>query len=41
MLAVGIVGAFLYYVDTPSAEGLKVTPLASGGVAGASVIGRF
>lgn len=45
-LAVGVIGALLYYVDTPSAEGLKVTPLASetggGGIGvGATVSGRF
>lgn len=36
------VAAFLYGFDTPSAEGLRVTPIATGGGGGgAAVIGRF
>lgn len=41
-LGVVAVGAFLYSFDTPSAEGLRVTPMAAaGGGGGAALIGRF
>ncbi len=40
-VAVGLTAAFLYYFDTPSAEGIRVAPIAGSGVGGAQVIGRF
>jgi hypothetical protein len=40
-LGVGLVAGYLYYFDTPSAEGLRVAPIVGGGAAGAQVIGRF
>jgi len=40
-VGVGLVAGFLYYFDTPSAEGLRVAPLAAGGASGAQIIGRF
>ena len=40
-VGVGLVAGYLYYFDTPSAEGIRVAPLAGGGAAGAQVIGRF
>jgi len=40
-IGVGLAAGFLYYFDTPSAEGIRVTPIAGGGVGGAQVIGRF
>lgn len=40
-IAVGLTAAFLYFFDTPTAEGLRVEPIAAPGVGGAQVIGRF
>lgn len=40
-VAVGLTAAYLYFFDTPSAEGLRVEPIAAPGVGGAHVIGRF
>ena len=40
-VGVGLAAGFLYYFDTPSAEGLRVAPIAGGGASGAQVIGRF
>ncbi len=40
-LAVGTVALVMFYADTPSAEGVRVTPLMSANSGGASVIGRF
>jgi hypothetical protein len=39
--AVGATAIILYYADTPSAEGVRVTPYVSGAAGGAQVIGRF
>ena len=40
-VGVGLVAGYLYYFDSPSAEGLRIAPLAGGGASGAQVIGRF
>lgn len=40
-ITVGIVAVALYYFDNPSAEGLRVTPIATSTGGGAAVIGRF
>lgn len=40
-VGIGLVAGYLYYFDTPSAEGIRVAPIAGGGVGGAQVIGRF
>ncbi|MEO7093497.1 MAG: PEGA domain-containing protein [Polyangiales bacterium] len=40
-LAVGAIAVIMFYADTPSAEGVRVTPFASANAGGASVIGRF
>jgi hypothetical protein len=37
----GLAAGFLYYFDTPTAEGIRVAPIAGSGVGGAAVIGRF
>ena len=40
-VAVGLAAAWLYYFDSPSAEGVKVVPTASANAAGAVISGRF
>lgn len=40
-VAVGLTAVWLYYLDSPSAEGVRVVPQASGNTAGAMVFGRF
>jgi hypothetical protein len=40
-VAVGITAAWLYYFDSPSAEGVKVVPIASPNAGGAVISGRF
>ncbi len=40
-VAVGTVALIMFYADTPSAEGVRVTPFMSANSGGASVIGRF
>jgi hypothetical protein len=40
-LVVGLTAAWLYFFDTPSAEGVRVVPAASGSGTGAAIIGRF
>ncbi|HUS32011.1 MAG TPA: PEGA domain-containing protein [Kofleriaceae bacterium] len=40
-VAVGLTAAWMYYFDTPSAEGVTVTPWTSREGAGAAVSGRF
>ncbi len=40
-ITVGIVAVALYYFDNPSAEGLRVTPIATSTGGGAALIGRF
>jgi hypothetical protein len=40
-VAIGLTAAWLYYFDTPSAEGVKVVPYGSGTGGGAAISGRF
>lgn len=40
-VAVGLTALWLYYFDSPSAEGVRVVPQATGNSAGAMVFGRF
>jgi len=40
-VAIGLTAAWLYYFDSPSAEGVKVVPIATPNTAGAVISGRF
>jgi len=40
-VAVGLTAAWLYYFDSPSAEGVRVVPVASGSAGGAVISGHF
>jgi hypothetical protein len=40
-LGIGLAAGYLYYFDTPSAEGVRIAPIAGGGTSGAQLIGRF
>lgn len=40
-VAIGLTAAWLYYFDTPSAEGVKVVPFTASGTGGAAIFGQF
>ena len=40
-VAIGLTAAWLYYFDTPSAEGVKVVPFTGPDSGGAAISGRF
>jgi hypothetical protein len=40
-VAAGAVGAFLYFFDAPSAEGLRIAPVAGPGGGGVTLGGSF